>query len=119
MTTRQGTSYNNMTNYKDPTPNLTQQMEHLITLVTTLNQRIVALEQGQPQWVQAIILNEQQDQPSRDTNRDDRVLRNVKVEAPSFDVTVDPIKFLDWLSEIEDYFECMDQKMIGMLGWLK
>ena len=92
-------------------------MEQLITLVTTLNQRIVALEQGQPQWVQVIILNEQQDQPGRDTNWDDRVLRNVKVDAHSFDGTLDPIKFLEWLSEIEDYFEWYgleDDRRVGL-----
>ena len=47
MTTRQGTSYNNMANSnEDLPPNLTQQMEQLITLVTTLGHRITALEQG-------------------------------------------------------------------------
>ena len=80
---------------EDPTPNLTQQMKYLITLVTTLNQWIVALEQGQPQQVQTIIPSEQQDQPGRDTNRDDQVLRNIKIDAPSFDGTLDPIKFLN------------------------
>ena len=95
MPTRQGTSYNNMADSnEDPTSTLTQQMAHLINLVTTMDNRIQALEQAQPQRVQAIIPNET-DQPGRDTNRDDRVLRNVKVDAPSFEGTLDPIKFLD------------------------
>ena len=95
MTTRQGTSYNNMIDSnEDPTATLTQQMTHLIDLVTTMGNQIHVLEQGQPQRVQAIIQNEP-DQPGRDTHRDDRVLRNVRVYAPSFDGTLNPIKFLD------------------------
>ena len=91
-------------------------MTHLINLVTTMDNRIAALEQGQPQRVQAIIQNEL-DQSGRDTNRDARVLRNVRVDAPSFDGTLDPIKFLDWLSEIEDYFEWYgleDDRRVGL-----
>ena len=117
MPTRQGTSYKNMADSnEDPTSTLTQQMAHLINLVTTMDNRIQALEQAQPQRVQAIIPNET-DQPGRDTNRDDRVLRNVRVDAPSFEGTLDPIKFLDWLSEIEDYFEWYgleDDRRVGL-----
>ena len=69
-------------------------MTHLINLVATMGDRLAVLEQGQSQRVQAIIPNEL-DQPGRDTNRDDRVLRNVRVDAPSFDGTLNPIKFLD------------------------
>ena len=105
MPTRQGMSYNNMADSnKDPLTTLTQQMVELINLVKHMGNRLDVLEQGQPQRVQAIIPNEL-DHSSRDTSRDDRVLRNVKVDAPSFDGTLDPIKFLDWLSEIKDYFE--------------
>ena len=101
---------------EDPTSTLTQQMIHLINLVTTMGDRIAVLEQGQPQRVQAIIQNEP-DKPGRDTNRDDRVLRNVRVDAPSFDGTLDPIKFLDWLSEMEDYLEWYgleDERRVGL-----
>ena len=35
----------------------------------------------------------------RDTHPDDRVLRNVRLDAPAFDGSLDPIKFLDWLTE--------------------
>ena len=41
----------------------------------------------------------------RDNHPDDRVLRNVRLDAPTFDGSLDPIKFLDWLTELEDYFE--------------
>ena len=70
-----------------------------------MNQRINTLEQGQTQRVQDIVTNNNLEQNGRDTNRDDRVLRNVQVDASNFDGTLDPIKFLDWISEIEDYFE--------------
>jgi len=39
------------------------------------------------------------------------------VDAPSFEGTLDPIKFLDWLSEIEDYFEWYgleDDRRVGL-----
>ena len=101
---------------ENPTSTLTQQMAQLIDLVATLGNRIQALEQTQPERVLAIIQNEP-DQPGRDTTKDDRVLRNVRVDAPSFDGTVDPIKFLDWLSEIEDYFEWYgleDDRRVGL-----
>ena len=95
MPTRQGTSYNNMVDSnEDPPTTLIQQMTELINQVKNMGDRLVALEQGQPQRVQPIIPNEP-DQYGRDTNRDDRVLRNVRVDAPSFDGALDPIKFLD------------------------
>ena len=100
-----------------PLTNITQQLTQLVNLVQTLNQRINTLEQGQPQRTQKIVINEHQDQNGRDTNQYDRVLRNVRVDAPSFDGTLDPIKFLDWLSEIEDYFEWYgleDAKRVGL-----
>ena len=117
MPTRQGTSYNNMADSnEDPPTTLTQQMVELINLVKNMGERLVVLEQGQPQRVQALIPNEL-DQHGRDTNRDDRVLRNVRVDAPSFEGTLDPIKFLDWLSKIEDYFEWYgleDDRHVGL-----
>ena len=118
MTTRQGTTYNNMANpNEDPISNLTQQVAQILELVQTMTQRINTLEQGQTQRIQAIVPNANQDQNGRDTNRDDRVLRNVRVDAPSFDGAIDPIKFLDWLSEIEDYFEWYgleDDRRVGL-----
>ena len=89
----------------------------MVDLVQNLNQRINTLEQGQPQRTHEIIVNENQDQNGRNNNRDDRVLRNVRVDAPSFDGTLDPIKFLDWLSEVEDYFEWYgldDARRVGL-----
>ena len=91
-------------------------MAELINLVKLMGNRLDVLEQSQPQCVQAIIPNEP-DHSGRDTNRDDRILRNVRVDAPSFDGTLDPIKFLDWLSEIEDYFEWYgleDDRRVGL-----
>ena len=117
MPTRQGMSYNNMADSnEDPSTTLTQQMIDLLNLDKNMSDRLEVLEQGQPQRVQAIIPNES-DQLGRDTTRNDRVLRNVRVDAPSFDGTLDPIKFLDWLSEIEDYFEWYgleDDRRVGL-----
>ena len=49
MTTRQGTSYNNMTDSnEDPPTTLTQQMAELINLIKTMGDRLEVLEQGQP-----------------------------------------------------------------------
>ena len=39
------------------------------------------------------------------------------MDTPSFDGTLDPIKFLDWLSEIKDYFEWYgleDDRRVGL-----
>ena len=33
------------------------------------------------------------------------ITQKVKVEAPEFDGSLNPSKFLDWLESIEDYFE--------------
>ena len=60
-----------------------------------MTERITILEQGPPQRGQDMVINNNQDQNGRDAYRDDRVLRNVRVDAPSFDGTLDPIKFLD------------------------
>ena len=101
---------------EDPPTTLTQQMADLFNLVKLMGNRLDVIEQGQPQCVQAIIPNEP-DHSSRDTNRDDRVLKNVRVDAPSFDGTLDPIKFLNWLSEIKDYFEWYgleDDRRVGL-----
>ena len=114
-----------MTNINNDTlTNIIQQLTQLVGLVQTLKQGIDTLEQRQPQRIQKIVVNEHQDQNGRDTNRDDHVLRNVRVDAPSFDGTLNPIKFLDWLSEIEDYFEwyglddarCVGLAKIKLLG---
>lgn len=36
---------------------------------------------------------------------DDIVMKSVKVEAPPFDEKLDPKIFLDWLSNMDDYFD--------------
>ena len=91
---------------EDPISNLTQQVAQLLDLVQNMIIR-----------TQVIVTNDNQDQNGRDNNQDDRVLRNVRVDAPSFDGALDPIKFLDWISEIEDYFECHgleDDRRVGL-----
>ena len=36
------------------------------------------------------------------------MIKDVKVEAPSFDGQPDPTKFLDWLADMDHYFEWYD-----------
>ena len=33
------------------------------------------------------------------------MMRGVKIEAPSFDGQLDPTKFIDWLADMDHYFE--------------
>ena len=35
-------------------------------------------------------------------------MKGVKIEAPSFDGQLDPTKFLDWLADMDHYFEWYD-----------
>ena len=41
----------------------------------------------------------------REIDQDERILKNVKIEAPSFEGQLDPTYFLDWLSNMNHYFE--------------
>ena len=41
----------------------------------------------------------------RDFNPDDRFIKGVKVEAPTFDGQLDPTKFLDWVEGMDQYFK--------------
>ena len=36
------------------------------------------------------------------------MMKDIKVEAPSFDGQMDPTKFLDWLADMDHYFEQYD-----------
>ena len=41
----------------------------------------------------------------REIDQQEWILRNVKIEAPSFEGQLDPTQFLDWLSNMDHYFE--------------
>ena len=41
----------------------------------------------------------------REIDQDERILKSVKIEAPSFEGQLDPTHFLDWLSDMDHYFE--------------
>jgi hypothetical protein len=41
----------------------------------------------------------------REYDQDERILKSVKIEAPSFEGQLDPTRFLDWLSDMDHYFE--------------
>ena len=38
-------------------------------------------------------------------DRDDRTLRNIRLEAPTFDGSLDPKVYIDWEGEMDQYFE--------------
>lgn len=42
------------------------------------------------------------------TDNDERVLKTIHVEAPSYDGCLEPKVFLDWLSDMDRYFEWHD-----------
>ena len=44
----------------------------------------------------------------RDQDPKEWLIRSVKIEAPSFEGQLDPTKFLDWLADMEHYFEWYD-----------
>ena len=44
----------------------------------------------------------------RDFDPNDRIIKGVKVEAPTFDGQLDPTKFLDWLVDKDHYFDWSD-----------
>ena len=44
----------------------------------------------------------------RNFDPDDRILKGVKIEAPNFDGQLDLTKFLDWLADMDHYFEWYD-----------
>ncbi|KAA8546888.1 hypothetical protein F0562_003317 [Nyssa sinensis] len=49
----------------------------------------------------------------------DDVTGKVKVEAPSFDSQLDPNTFLDWLADIEDYFEWYNMTGVQRIRFTK
>ena len=36
---------------------------------------------------------------------DERIMWNIKIDAPSFDSTIKPQLFLDWMKEMDRYFK--------------
>ena len=51
----------------------------------------------------------------RDPNEDDRVLRTVRADPPSFEGSLDPHVYLDWEAGMDRYFEwydMMDQQQV-------
>ena len=41
----------------------------------------------------------------RPYNHEEQVMKGVKIEAPTFDGQLDPTKFIDWLADMDHYFE--------------
>ena len=132
MTTRGGTSYQPMTDPYDEiqSSRSDQMMDMLQSLLASqqdmrasllnLTNRMNQLEHnpGHPRVnLEVTPIPTQQAYVHRDSHPDDRVLRNVRLDAPAFDGSLDPIKFLDWLTELEDYFEWHqmgDDRRVGL-----
>ena len=106
MTTRGGNSYQSMPNPEDETqPSRSDQMlamlqssqEDMRASMLNLTNRMDQLEhnKGHPRVNPEVTpIPAHQAYFSRDTHSDDRMLRNVRLDAP-FDGSLDPIKFLD------------------------
>ena len=43
--------------------------------------------------------------PHHDIDSDERLMRSVKIDAPTFDGTLNPSTFLDWLADMDHYFD--------------
>ena len=52
-------------------------------------------------------------------DQDERVLRNVKVEAPSFDGSLDFKEYLDWEVDIDHFFEWYDMSEVQKIKFAK
>ena len=46
-----------------------------------------------------------QERGYREVDQDQRFLKSVKIDAPTFEGQLDPTKFLDWLAYMDRYFE--------------
>ena len=119
MLTRGSASY--QPNQSDPILELIQSLKDEMTAsLTNINLRLDHLENHQIQTRGTPEVNSippPQAYVHRDPNPEDRILRNVRLEAPSIDGNLDPIKFLDWLTEIEDYCEwhkLEDDRRVGL-----
>ena len=40
-----------------------------------------------------------------EVDQDERLLKSVKIDAPTIEGQLDPTKFLDWLADMEHYYE--------------
>ena len=90
----------------------------MIVNLNNINKRLVNLDQTPPQGISKVIPDpEPQVHILRETNLDNRMCGNVRIDAPSFDGSLDPNKFLDWLTEFEEYCEyhkMEDDRWVGL-----
>ena len=119
MTTRGGTTYNTMGS-RPPSPNNDVEPNAILNAVTTLTEKIDTI-------VAHIDRLEQPNEEQRDEHRafhrgpqgprfdrdvvpyerdpDEKIMRSVRVDAPSYDGELNPAKFLDWMAKMDHYFE--------------
>ena len=131
MTTRRGTPDQNMSSPNNGNFTLTQLdrlmkmmqdfKDEMRTSLADINNGVGNLEQKQtqPRRNPEVIPNlEPQFHILRETNLANQMRRNFQIDAPSFDGSLDPNKFLDWLTEIEDYCEyhqLRDDHRVGLV----
>ena len=125
MTTRRGTSDQNMSNPNNEifTPTqfdrLMKMMQDFKDLVD-INNGVGNLEQNQtrPRINHEVIPNrEPQIHVHMETHTIDQMHRHFRIDAPSFDDSLDPNKFLNWLTEFEEYCEyhkMEDNRWVGL-----
>ena len=80
--------------------------EEMRVNLNNINKRLGNLGHTPPQGTPKVIPDpEPQVHIIRETDSDNQMCRNVQSYAPSFDGSLDPNTILNWLIEIEDYFE--------------
>ena len=86
--------------------------------LNNINKRLGNLGHTPPQGILKVIPDpEPQVHILRETNLDNRMCGNVRSYASNFDGSLDPNKFLDWLTEIEDYceyYQMEDDRRVGL-----
>ena len=110
MTTRTGTPYqpmsntnseNQFSNQTDPMLAMLQSFhDEMRASLNNINKRLENL--GTPKVIPD---PESQVHILRETNLDNRMCDNIRIVAPSFDGNLDPNKFLNWLTEFEEYYK--------------
>ena len=100
MTTRSGTQYYHLTQAQSSAP-----MESsLETTLNALNEQLARLnDQSAQNQLTLTHINARLDHLEAQTP--ERTMRNTRLEAPTFDESLDPKVFLDWVRDMDQYFE--------------
>ena len=92
--------------------------EEMRVNLNNINKRLGNLGHTPPQGIPKVIPDpEPQVYILRETNPDNRMCGNVRIDAPSFDGSLDPNKFFNWLTEFKEYCEyhkMKDDRWVGL-----